>query len=499
MKHDTPWKLPHPPKFDALSQDAEVQALIIGGGITGITAAYLLAKAGCSVVLLEKGRIASAETQFTTAHISYPPDIRMKDLVTKFGRNHAGAVWDAGMAAAEQIRRNVCHEEIECDLRHVPGYLYATENASAEVVAGLQKDAHLAQEQGFDVELVGECPATHRPAVSFANMMKFHPLRYLAALAKAARELGAQIHEDSEAQEFDAEKKTVRCNGHTITYQHVFIATHVPLQGGAGTLSAALLQTKLAGYSTYAMQATLPDGAVSEGLWWDTADPYFYFRIDQTDEGLRVIAGGEDHKTGQMKDAENCYAELGRKVRHFFPAAEITHRWSGQVIETVDGLPFIGEYAGQFVATGFSGTGMTFGTLSAMMFADHVRGVANPWAELFRIERKELSSTWDYLKENKDYPFYLAKSLFMGEHRKPGELEKGEGAVLRYQGKKVAASKDEKGGLTLLSAICPHMGCVVAWNKAEQTWDCPCHGSRFTAQGQVMAGPAESPLKPLPR
>ncbi len=496
MKQESPWELPRPPSFPSLHADAQTEVLIVGGGITGVTAAYLLSKAGHAVTLVEKARLCGGETKFTTAHISYPTDMRMRDLVKKFGDNHAGAVWDACQSAAEQIRRNICHEEIDCGYGHVPGYLYAANDASTEV-DHLQEDAELAHQMGFDAEFLPSCPVTNRPAVRFANLMKFHPMRYVLRLAEAAQKAGCHIHEESEVKEFDSENHAVRCNGHRITYQHVFIATHVPLQGAAGTLSAMLLQTKLAGYSTYAVEASLPADAAPEGLWWDTSDPYFYMRVDKTEDGLRVIAGGQDHKTGQKQDTEASYAALNRQILHVFPTAEVTRRWSGQVIETVDGLPFIGEYAGQFVATGFSGTGITMGTLAALMFAGHVEGLENPWKDLFSVERKELSSSWDYLKENKDYPYYMAKSLFMGGSRDPEALHSGEGAVLRYHGKKVAASKDDDGRLTLLTAICPHMGCVVAWNTADHTWDCPCHGSRFTAKGDVMAGPAEAPLKPL--
>ncbi|MBN8420906.1 MAG: FAD-dependent oxidoreductase [Verrucomicrobia bacterium] len=497
MKHESPWRLSSVPSYPALSQNAETEVLIIGGGIAGVTAAYLLAQAGRSVILVEKDKLLSGQTQFTTAHISYPTDERLRNLVKTFGRDHAEAVWDACKSAADQIRRNVCAGEIDCEFTHVPGYLYAAPDSGEDEVDALRKDAGLATEMGFDARFIPQCPVTGRPAVLFANLLKFHPAKYLQALAQAAQNLGAQIHEDCEAREFDAENRRAWCGGHYITYQHIFIATHVPLQGMAGMLNSTLLQTKLAGYTTYAMEAELPDAEIPEALWWDTADPYFYFRIDEVEGRWRVIAGGEDHKTGQETDTDAHYEALEKHLRQFFPSAKPLRRWSGQVIETVDGLPYIGEYAGQFVAAGFSGTGMTFGTLSAMMFAEHVLGVTNPWKELFRIERKELSSTWSYLKENKDYPYYLTKSLFMGRSRDPQELAPGEGGIFRMGGKKVAASKDNEGSVLLLSAICPHMGCVVGWNHADQTWDCPCHGSRFAASGSVICGPAESPLAPV--
>ncbi|MDP1589233.1 MAG: FAD-dependent oxidoreductase, partial [Prosthecobacter sp.] len=496
MKQESAWELPHHPSFPPVLKDLYADVLVIGAGVTGITAAYLVAKTGRSVIVLEKGKLCGGETKYTTAHISYPTDARLGDLVRKFGRNHAEAVWDACHVAAEQIRHNILTEQIACELRHVPGYLYAAENAKTREIDSLQQDARLAREMGFDAAFVECCPLTRRPAVRFSNLMKFHPTQYVVHLAQAAGQLGCQIHEESEVTEFDAEGLSVHCNGHRVSCRHVFIATHVPLQGVSGLLSATLLQTKLAGYSTYAVQAHLPLG-LPEALWWDTANPYFHLRTDITTTGVRVIAGGEDHKTGQNHDTEDSYHALSSHLQAIVPTARIVRRWSGQVIETVDGLPYIGEHAGQFIATGFSGTGITYGTLAAMMFLDHVEGITNPWQDLFHIERKELSSSWNYLKENKDYPYYLTKSLFMGENRDPNDLVSGEGAVLRRHGKRIAASRDSHGKLTLLSAICPHMGCVVGWNTADHTWDCPCHGSRFTAQGEVMAGPAESPLEPV--
>lgn len=497
MKKESAWELSQPPSFAPVSKDLYADVLIIGAGITGVTAACLLAKTGRSVILLEKSRLCSGETRHTTAHISYPTDIRLADLVKKFGRNHAEAVWDACFAASEEIRHNICTEQIECDLRQVPGYLFAAQDGEGADAGSLRQDAALASEMGFDAAFVKSCPVANRPAARFSNLMKLHPTRYVAHLAQAAVQFGCQIFEHSEAKEFDNEKRSVQCNGHRVSYHRIFIATHVPLQGGAGTMSAALVQTKLAGYSTYAMQAEVAMQVVPEALWWDTGDPYLHFRTDVTSAGTRVIIGGEDHKTGQKEDTEACYVALSQRLRDLFPAARITHRWSGQVIETVDGLPYIGEYADQFIATGFSGTGMTYGTLAALMFLDHVQGITNPWTDLFRIDRKELSSSWNYLKENKDYPYYYAKGLLMGESRDPADLTSGEGAILRHHGKKIAASKDSQDKVTLLSAVCPHMGCIVAWNNADRTWDCPCHGSRFTATGEIMAGPAESPLKPI--
>lgn len=498
MKTESLWELNGETEYDSLSRDVETDVLIIGGGITGVTAAYLVSQAGKRVVLLEKNRIGGAETLHTTAHISYPTDMRLKALIQDFGRDHAQGVWEACQASANEIANIVHTEQIECEWKHVPGYLYAAKTEmGAKEPPLLQEESGLAQELGFDTAYLESCPVAQRPALAFANLQKFHPMQYLHAVAAASANAGAIIYEASEVTEFDENERQVVCNDCRVSFKHVFIATHVPLQGNASPLSAAILQTKIAGNSTYAVSARLLGNDLPEGLWWDTEDPYFYFRIDKDDKGLRVIAGGEDHKTGTVTNTEGSYTKLIQKLHDIFPCATVETRWSGQVIETVDGLPYIGVTKNQFIATGFSGTGMTFGTLSAMMFRDHVMLIKNPWKDLFAPERKKLSAAWDYIMENKDYPYYLVKGMLSRSPESLSEVAKGEGTVIRHEGSKVAAYRDDDGKLTLLSAVCPHMGCVVGWNDADKTWDCPCHGSRFSGTGEVICGPAESPLSPV--
>lgn len=487
--------------FPKLYRDLTVDVLIVGGGITGITAAHLMAEAGLKVALLEKGSIGSGETGHTTAHVTFPADRRLRDLVKEFGKNHAQAVWDAGLVGQEQIAQNVRSERIACGLKRVPGYLFAAWGSDLERErAELEEDSQLGHESGFDAAYVPLAPVVAQPAVRFSNVLKLHPLQYLQGLAAAAWEKGAEIYEESPVTEFDGDRCSVKAVGHTIHYGQLMLATHVPLQGVSGTLSAALQNMKMAAYSTYAIRARVPVGDLPEALFWDTADPYFHLRIDRdkAGRGASVIVGGEDHKTGQEPHTSDCYAALENKLRTLWPEAEVEARWSGQVMETVDGLPLIGEAAEkQFVATGYSGTGLTFGTLAAVMFRDHVTGTANPWADLFRVNRKPLSHAWDYVAENKDYPYYMLKRVLSSKKDAVESLLRGEARVLRCNGQQIAAYRDEEGRLSEVSAVCPHMGCIVAWNEAEKTWDCPCHGSRFTRQGALIAGPAESDLAPV--
>ncbi len=497
MKSESPWQLPDSIGYPSFGADLTVDALIIGGGISGMTAAYLLAKAGKSVALVERDTLVSGETGHTTAHITYPTDLRLKKLVSQFGENHAQAAWDAQWAACHKIADIVHSERLDVELRYVPGYLYAAFDANVEKVAPeLMEESQIASDLGFDTTYVHAAPVVKRQAVRYANQMKFHPGKYVSQLAIKVAEAGGRIFEQSNVECVEDEPLRAKCNGHYITCQSVFIATHVPLQGISSTLASAMFQTKLAGYSSYAISAIVPDQYLPEALFMDTSDPYLYLRFDRQESGTRVIIGGEDHKTGQKEDTEECFIKLQTTLMSLFPDAELERKWSGQVIETNDGLPFIGEDSpGQFIATGFAGTGMTWGTVSGMMYCDYVMGVRNPWTDLFHVSRKPLAQTWDYLTENKDYPFYLVKGLFTGGEKDPEHLLSGEGKIMKVKGKKMAVCRDDDGKLQVHSAICPHMGCVVAWNPAEKTWDCPCHGSRFMADGQLMAGPAESGLK----
>jgi glycine/D-amino acid oxidase-like deaminating enzyme/nitrite reductase/ring-hydroxylating ferredoxin subunit len=439
------------------------------------------------------------DTAHTTAHVTCVTDTRLRDLVETFGKEHARAAWDAGWAALEQIQTTVREEQIDCEFVRVPAYLHAPKsNVSKAEIDALREDAALASELGFDAVFMDQVPLMNAPGVRFANQAKFHPRKYLAALARRVDGDGSFIFEKTEAHEFRARPFRVIANGCPIHCDQVVIATHSPLQGRQNVIGATLLQSKLALYSTYAVGARIGKGSAPEASFWDTADPYNYLRIDSRADSDYAILGGSDHKTGQESDTEQSYAAIEEQIRALFPGAELMHRWSGQVIETPDGLPYIGEVASkQFIATGFAGNGMTFGTLAGIMARDLATGVKNPWRELFDPHRKKLRGVVDYLIENKDYPFYLVRDrLAGGEESDLAQLQPGDGKIVRLGKEKVAAYRELDGTVKKLSPVCPHLGCIVHWNGAEKTWDCPCHGSRFAPNGERLGGPAEDPLDP---
>jgi glycine/D-amino acid oxidase-like deaminating enzyme/nitrite reductase/ring-hydroxylating ferredoxin subunit len=486
------------PAYPRLREHRTFDVVVVGGGLTGLSTAYLLKLAGKTVGVLERNRLGAVDTGHTTAHLTYVTDLRLTKLAQNFGRDAARLVWAGGAAAINTIESIVDAESIDCEFQRIPGYLHASLQAEPGDQESLEKEYELVRELGFHAAYVDSVPLFDRPGIRFSNQAKFHPLKYLAGLAAAIEGDGSSIFEQSEVTEVVDEPLGVQVGGLRVNCQQLVIATHVPLMGKTSLLAATLFQTKLAPYSSYAIRAQVPSQTAAEASYWDTSDPYYYLRVDRGDEGDWVIFGGEDHKTGQAADTDARYSRLSETLQRFLPAARIDRHWSGQVIETNDGLPYIGATAErQYVATGFAGNGMTLGTLAGMMICDQILGNENPWQDLFDVNRKPLrGGVWDYLRENFDYPYYLVKDLFgRPEGQSTRDVKRGEGKILNLDGKRVACSRDERGKTKLVSATCTHMGCLVHWNPAEKTWDCPCHGSRFHANGKVLAGPAETPLE----
>lgn len=486
------------PEFAPLDEDLDADVVVVGAGITGLGAAYLLARAGRQVVVLERGRCAGADTGQTSAHLTMVTDTRMSELVSRFGSDHAQAVWDAGLAAISTIDDAIREHAIDANFAWVDGYLHAPLNHEGRSEPKqLKQDASLAREMGFDVEYLEAAPLVGQPAIRFANQARVHPRAYLSGLVRAFVKLGGRIHERSAADGFRDEPRAVTSAGHVVRCRDIVMATHNPLAGLSSMASATLFQTKLALYTSYVVAGRAPSGAVADALWWDTSDPYHYLRVEPHEGGDLIIFGGEDHKTGQQADPKACYRRLEERLQAIVPVIELTHHWSGQVIETPDGLPYIGPIAGhQYAATGYAGNGLTFGTLASLIITDAILGRANPWAELFDPGRKARArGLWNYVKENADYPYYMIRDRFAGPDADSlRAVKRGQGKIVERNGARIAVYRDEAGAVTLRSATCTHMGCVVGWNAAERTWDCPCHGSRFTPSGAVLSGPAESPL-----
>ena len=491
------------PRFRRLDRNLNVDVAVVGAGITGITTALLLKRAGHRVALIERDRCATRDTGHTTAHLTSVLDTRLTRLARSYGSERARLAWEAGQAAIEQIASLVEELGIDCEFRRVPFYL-CTPLRDREVKAAdrkrLIREVELARELGFPAEFVPEIPVTGRPGLRMPNQALFHPRKYLRSLVERIPGGGSHVFEHTAVEEITEEPLAVRAGGYRIACGHVVLATNTPLEGKATTLRALLFQTKLALYSSYVVGARIRPGRVPQAYYFDLDDPYYYLRVEPGRRFDYAIFGGEDHKTGQQRDTRACYRALERQLRRLIPGAQVVDRWSGQLIETHDGLPYIGEHAErQFAATGYCGNGMTLATVAALMCRDWMGGYDNPWQELFSPRRKNLKAgALAYLRENVDYPVHLvADRLERLKLPGPRSVRRGEGRIVRYQGKNVAAYRDDSGRLTLLSQVCPHLGCLVNWNAAEKTWDCPCHGSRFRPDGSILGGPAEEPLAPI--
>ncbi|HUR80728.1 MAG TPA: FAD-dependent oxidoreductase, partial [Thermoanaerobaculia bacterium] len=348
---------------------------------------------------------------------------------------------------------------------------------------------------GLDAQYVDQVPLPFetRGAVLWPNQAQFHPRQYVNALAKQAVAAGARIFENTFATRVD--KGVVETEHGAVTAEHVFMATNVPIGGFTH------VHVKGSAYRSYAM-AFVENGAHPDGLFWDTADPYHYTRWQETNEGTFLITGGEDHRTGEEEDTEGCFDRLLSYTHQYFGEHEERYRWSGQIIEPHGGLPLIGGSSTEvYISTGYAGQGMTFGTAGAMLVSDLILGVKNPWADVFDpMRNRPHMTTKEFITENLHFPAHLIADRLTTadvEARSTEEVSAGEGKIIKVEGRKIAAYRDEHGALHCLSPICTHLKCDVAWNAAERTWDCPCHGSRFAPTGEVLNGPAHEPLARL--
>jgi glycine/D-amino acid oxidase-like deaminating enzyme/nitrite reductase/ring-hydroxylating ferredoxin subunit len=491
------------PECPALQRDIDVDVLIVGAGLTGITTAYLMGQEGVRVALIDRTKVASGDTSRTTAHLTYVTDERLHQLVSKFGTDATRKFWEGGIVAIDTIERIVEETGNDAEFVRVPGYLHARIGGAAgrDEIDLLRKNVELAQSFGLDATFVERTPYGGMPGAKFAQQAKFHPRKYLKGMLTVIQQQGGLVFENTPFESVDdGDPMRVHAGGHQIRCKYLVIATHNPRMGKKGLLTASLFQTKLALYTTYVLGARLPLGAVPEGLYWDTGDPYEYLRIEERDDHQFAIFGGADVKTGQERDVEEVFEKLTHRLHEVLPMAEVERRWLGQVIETDDGMPFIGENEErEFIATGFGGNGWTLGTLSALMARDRYLDRKNPWSKLLAVDRSPFhGGAWRYVQENVDYPYHFVRDrLRRPELDSPDEVAKGEGRLVSYQNKKVAAYRDDSGKLTLLAPQCTHLKCLVKWNSADRTWDCPCHGSRFRPTGEVLGGPAEQPLKRL--
>ncbi|MEP7270707.1 MAG: FAD-dependent oxidoreductase [Acidobacteriota bacterium] len=479
---------------------------VVGAGIAGLTTAYLLTRAGLKVFVLDDGFIGGGETARTTAHLTAVLDKRYHELEKLHGQNGAQKAAESHTAAIGQIDRIVQDEQIDCGFERLDGYLFLDSSGAISELDNELVAAHRAGLTG--AQCVAQVPLNDGgsfdlgPALKFPDQAQFHPLRYVSGLARAITLGGGKVFTATHAKQITGGKvpRVRATSGYSITAAHVVVATNSPVN------DLIAIHTKQAAYRTYVIGVRIPIDSLSRGLYWDTADPCHYLRTLKAGGGNGpgpgdsdlLLVGGEDHKTGQEEDNPvTPYARLEKWIRERFPRAqEIEYRWSGQVLNTVDGLGFIGpvDDTNVFIATGDSGNGMTNGTIAGMILTDLIQGRENSWADIYSPARVTLAAVGDYARENLNAAAQLNEWVTPGTVSSGDEVSPGSGAVMRSGLQKLALYRDEAGVLHEFSAVCPHLGCIVNWNPAERTFDCPCHGSRFDSRGHVINRPANRHL-----
>ncbi len=485
------------PPTSPLTSDARADVCIVGAGIAGLTTAYLLAKQGKSVVVLEHGPIAGGETQHTTAHLSNAIDDRYYEIERIFGKSGAHLAAASHTSAIDRIEAIVQEEGIACDFVRLDGYLFVPEGESSEELEKEQAAAFRAGLRGLDLLPKAPFPRFNTgPALRFPRQGQFHALKYMAGLAAAVQRHGGQIYTDTHVEKVEGGEpaRVETQGGHTVTADAVVVATNSPIN------DKVITHTKQAPYRTYVIGARVPRGAVPPGLYWDTLDPYHYVRLQPADDDTEyLIVGGEDHKPGQADDRRERWDRLEDWARERVPEmGEVEFRWSGQVMETADGLALIGSTPmgdkNVYIATGDSGMGMTHGTIAGIVISDLITRGNHPWASLYSPSRLKLDSVPEMIREDLNMALKYAELVTPGDVGSADEIMPGQGAIIRRGLSKVAAYRDTDGRLYERSAVCPHLGCIVGWNPVEKIWVCPCHGSRFDRYGHVTDGPASSDL-----
>jgi len=475
--------------YPALDEDINVDFLIIGGGLTGITTAYLLQKEGLKVAVLEADHIARGTTGHTTAKITSQHDIIYSRIQSQLGREPAEQYAYANETAIREIKKVIDENGIDCDFEPQSAFLFTQQD---EYVQKIHDEAKAASSMGIKASLVDEIPfpIPVKAAMRFDNQAQFHPLKYVLSLADIIHKKGVQIFEQSRATEL------VKGNGYTVitaqgkkaNAKKVIITSHYPFYN-----KHAMYYARIYPKRSYLIAVRAKE-KYPGGMYINAEDPARSLRYQNSADGELIFIGGEHHKTGQSKDTRRHYEALVDFAGNIFTVEDIPYHWSTQDCMTLDGLPYAGQFASDtpdlYVATGFQKWGMTNSMASAMLLRDLIIKGESPWQDVYNPSRKTIAaSAKNFVVENLN----VAEQLIEGKISplpENAEVNPGEAKVVEIDGERIGVYRDEQGNLHLVNTTCTHMGCELNWNSAEKTWDCPCHGSRFSYDGDIVEGPA---------
>jgi glycine/D-amino acid oxidase-like deaminating enzyme/nitrite reductase/ring-hydroxylating ferredoxin subunit len=479
--------------FPSLRSGLLVDAVVVGAGITGITTATFLKDAGLKVAVIESRRIVTGVTGHTTAKITSLHGLIYQHLTSHFGEEKARFYAGANQDAIEAFAALIDRKNISCDFQRKTAYTYTD---TEEDLSKITEEVRIAGNLGLPVSFVQSTPLPYpvKGAVSLPNQAQFHPRKYLLALAEDLTRSGVDIFEETRALDINEEGdilEVVTDKG-SIRAKNVVIATHFPFKDPSFFFARMYLKR------SYVLAMRL-NGPPPDGMFYSTADPYTSARTCPVADGEVLLLGGQNHLTGHVESSAELYKKVESFGRKHFDVKSIEYRWSTQDNVAVDKVPYIGRLSkGVYVATGFGGWGMTHSMISAMIISDGVLGRSNPWAPLYDPSRFKLTDTSKLVTQNIHAVKHLLIERLIPSDSDVNALAKGEGKILKVRHEKTAVSRDHEGALHAVSPSCTHMGCVVVWNDAEHSWDCPCHGSRFSADGRVLHGPALKDLEKKP-
>ncbi len=458
-----------------------------------MTTAYLLHKAGKKVMLIESQTLGAGVTSCTSGHLTAAFDMHYHQIVQDFDLPAARQVSQAMVGAINFVEQTCQTEAIECDFKRVNGYLYAELENQIDT---LDKEHTASLDVGMDARLTDEVPLPFsiQRSIFYPHHAQFHSLKYIYALARRLMDEGVLLYDHTKAVKISEESDMVRVtleNGHKIGAHQVILATHSPI-------GLSPVHTEVAPYSSYVIAAKVKSWP-GEGLFWDLYDPYHYIRQAPYQGEHILIVGGCDHKTGQQTGTRQAYEDLRQYTQDRFGIEEVLFSWSGQVFESADGLPFIGKSPLQknvYIATGYSGDGLTWGTAAARLLTDLLTQQPNPLADVVSPARLKVgAAAKDFIKENVNVAYHFIKDRISVDARQLEDIVPGEGKIIRQGTQQVAVYRDEQGNYHGLDPVCPHMKCIVRWNTAEKSWDCPCHGGRFNCLGKMLSAPPMHDLK----
>ncbi len=479
--------------FSPLVNTVTVDVAIVGAGIAGITAATLLKRAGKTVAVIESNRIATGVSGHTTAKVTSLHQLIYAELIEKFGEEKARIYAQSNQAALERIAAFVEEEQIDCDFSRQSAYSFTD---SQDQLSKIEQEVEAALRLGLPASFVRETslPFPIAGAIKFDNQAQFHSRKYLLHLAKGITGNGSYVFENTRVQKVEEDNPCqVITDKGTVQAQDVIITTNLPI------LDQGLFFAKTYPKRSYIIGARIEASKAPKGMYIGIGETYYSIRTTPYQDSLLLLVGGGGHKVGTVTNTEEKYLDLEEFARSRFGIDSFEYRWSTQDAVSFDRLPYIGKLTPFnnhiYVATGFSLWGMTKGTLSGMLLADKILGINNLWAELYDATRATPFVSVEGIKQNLDVGVHWVGDRIKGIGNSFVDVPNGEGKLVTVNGKKVAAYRDERGEIHAVSAVCSHLGCVVAWNSAEKSWDCPCHGSRFNYNGTVLHGPTVKDLE----